>query len=148
MNKQLALISGIICSFQVHAFTCFVTVIKDSCWTQYNVDVKITNSGTGKAITTSSIVAGKSWDRQKFSCDPEETLSLSATFNPVFWESDTGKVYAARHNWSLPQTINKDETAWNINVCYPKDFAEVPLPPQAGSDCKCDTDSIPPIKPQ
>ena len=148
MQRLLLILCGVCCYVQVYAFPCFITMVKDSCWAQYNVEVKISDSATNKVVATSSIPVGKSWDRQKFNCEPAETLSLRASFNPVFWESDTGKTYAARHSWSLPLTITKDESAWNITVCYPKDFSEVPMPPEAGNNCKCVTDNIPPIKPQ
>ena len=147
MRKLFLILCGACCYMQAHAFPCFITMVKDSCWTQYNVQVSI-NSATGKVVATSSIPEGKSWDRQEFSCQPEETLSLNASFTPVFWQADTGKIYASRHNWSLPQEIKKGVTAWNITVCYPRDFAEVPLPPGAGTNCKCVTDTIPPVKPQ
>lgn len=139
---------GACVSFQIQAFPCFLTMVKDNCWANYNLTVVVTNAATGKLITTVIVPQGQSWTRQQFTCQPADTLSLSATFTPVFWENDKGKIYAAQHNWTFPQTIAAGDTAWNINVCYPLEFAEVPLPPEAGSNCKCDMDNIPPVKPQ
>ncbi len=68
-------------------------------------------------------------------------------FSPVFWEQDEGKIYSGIHDWHLPKSIKKDEKAWNITVCYPKDFSAVPMPPEAKSQCGCIRDNIPPVEP-
>ena len=148
MHKTLILLQGMLFAMQAQAFPCFITMVKDSCWTDYNLTVVVTDPATEKALATVNVVQGTSWARAKFDCQPKESLSMQASFTPVFWETDTGKTYAARRNWSLPETIKKGDTAWNITVCYPKEFAEVPFPPNVGGNCNCDTDTIPPIKPQ
>lgn len=135
-------------SLQIQAFPCFLTMVKDNCWTNYDVTVAVTNAATGKLITTIVVPKGQSWTRQSFACQPADTLSLSAMFTPVFWENDKGKTYPAQHNWTFPQAIAPGDTAWNINVCYSAEFSEVPLPPDAAGNCKCDMDGIPPVKPQ
>ena len=148
MHKISMMLLGMCASIKAQAFPCFLTMVKDSCWTEYNLTVAVTNGTTGQPITTVIVPEGQSWARQQFTCQPADTISLSATFTPVFWESDKGKTYPARHSWTFPQTVAAGDTAWNINVCYPLEFSEVPLPPQAGGNCKCDIDSIPPVKPQ
>ncbi len=147
MTKFIALLLGCFMFFQAHAFQCFLTLVKDSCWTNYNVNVVITNASTGKAITDVNVYLGKSWNRVQFECQPGETLSFSASFTPVFWQSDQGKVYPGFHDWTLPLKPAKGETAWNITLCYPEQFSEVPLPPTAGNSCKCNKEDIPPPKP-
>lgn len=148
MLKAALIGLGFCCSFQTWAFPCFVTLVKDSCWTDYNVTVTIATAQTGKQVASVIVPQGQSWVRQSFTCQPGESLAFSAIFDPVFWENDKGKVYPGQSNWQLPQAIKKGETAWNINVCYPSEFAEVPLPPQANGSCKCITENIPPVKPQ
>ncbi len=148
MPKMLMMLLGLCFSVQVQAFPCFLTLVKDSCWTNYNLMVSVINGNTGKLVTAASVPQGTSWARQPFDCQPAEGLSFTATFTPAFWESDSGKIYAAKHDWFLPKAIVKGDTAWNITMCYPRDFSEVPLPPDAGGNCKCNTDIIPPIKPQ
>lgn len=148
MYKLLSISLGLCISAYAQAFPCFLTMVKDSCWTNYNLTVNVTNATTGKLITTVIVPQGQSWARQQFNCQPADTLSLSATFMPVFWESDTDKTYPAQHNWTFPQTIAAGDTAWNINVCYPAEFSEVPLPPDASGNCACDVKNIPPVKPQ
>lgn len=148
MRKILTILLSAGISLSAHAIPCFLTMVKDSCWTNYNLSVKVTDASTGKQITTVTVPQGKSWAREEFDCRPAETLSLVATFAPVFWADDEGKTYAAQHNWKLPETVTKGDTAWNITMCYPKEFSEVPLPPEASGNCQCITDNIPPVKPQ
>lgn len=131
-----------------HAFPCYITVVKDSCWTKYNVSVNVIDSSHEKSIMTVEVPKGKSWSRQLFACEPQQTLTFIGSFNPVFWKDDVGKTYPAHRSWSLPEEIASGDTAWNINVCYPNDFASVPLPPDASGNCKCNMEIVPPVKPQ
>ena len=148
MLKLIVMVLGWVLSMQLHAFPCFLTMVKDSCWANYSVTVDVLNAGTGKPITTIIIPQGKSWTRQQFSCEPKDVMSLKATFTPVFWENDATKIYPSKRDWSLPETIAKGDTAWSITMCYPADFSEVPLPPDANGHCICNTQEIPPVKPQ
>ena len=148
MYKRWCLLISFCFTTQLYAFPCFVTLVKDSCWTNYDVSVDVIGTAKGNVITTVLIPKGQSWARGSFSCQPLDGLSYKATFSPVFWKNDTGKVYNAVRDYSLPATIQPGETAWNINICYPADFSEVPLPPTADSNCKCSLDGIPPVKPQ
>lgn len=132
-------------SSSAFSFHCFLTVMKDSCWTDYNVTVVAMDSDTNKPAATITIPKGQSWGRQEFNCQPKETLNYLATFSPVFWKQDEGKQYSGKRTWSLPEQIQKGMTAWNITVCYPEQFAEVPLPPTAGGNCTCDARNIPPV---
>lgn len=146
MHKLIAAFIGVGLTAQVHSFPCFITMIKDSCWTNYNLTVTVNNATTGKTVTTVSVPQGTSWARQQFDCQPADVLSYSAIFNPVFWQNDEGKTYAGQNETILPKAIGQGETAWNINLCYPAQFSEVPMPPEADSHCKCVTEGIPPIK--
>jgi len=148
MLRVILLLLGGFFTLHVHAFPCFLTMVKDSCWTNYTLTVTVTNANTEATVATVIVPQGQSWVRQAFTCQPGDDLSLKATFTPVFWESDEGKVYPALRDWKLPDTVNKGDTAWNITVCYPEAFSEVPLPPDASSNCKCATDNIPPVPPQ
>lgn len=148
MHKIVMMLLGFGFSMQIQAFPCFVTMVKDSCWGNYNVTVSVSNVKTGKLITSVIIPQDQFWARQSFSCEPGDAMSFSAVFTPVFWENDKGKTYPGQRTWQLPQEIKKGDTAWNINVCYPAEFAEVPLPPEATSNCTCDLDKIPPVNPQ
>lgn len=147
MHKLLMALLGMVFFVQANAFSCYVTFAKDSCWANYNVTVNVVNASNGQVITSITAPQGKSWGRQSFSCQPAENLSFNATFTPAFWESEAGRVYKGRRDWLLPKTIEKNEAAWNITLCYAKEFSEVPLPPDARGNCACDLKSIPPVKP-
>ncbi|MDI1352240.1 MAG: hypothetical protein PSV35_05635 [bacterium] len=133
-------------SFPSRAITCYFTLAKDSCWINYNVSVDVIDSLTETILTTISVPKGKAWTRQTFDCKPAQSLRYVARFTPVFWEKDVGKTYNAIRSWSLPEKINPGDVAWNVSVCYAKDFSLVPFPPDASGNCSCDFDSIPKIK--
>ncbi len=123
-------------------------MVKDSCWENYTLTVNVSNAATGEPVATIIVPQGQSWVRQAFTCQPKDDLSLKATFTPVFWQNDEGKIYSALRDWKLPDSVAKGDTAWNVTVCYPEEFSEVPLPPDASGSCKCDFSNIPPVKPQ
>ncbi len=148
MHRVLLTLLGLGFTLQIQAFPCFITLVKDNCWTDYNVTLTLTDARAVKTIATITALQGKTWDRVAFECQPAEAISLKAAFTPVFWEADLGKVYPTRHDWLLPEAIAKGDTAWNIPLCFPADFAEVPLPPNVSGNCKCDMDKVPAIKPQ
>lgn len=123
-------------------------MVKDNCWTNYDLTVDVTNASTGKVILSIVVPQGQSWSRKAFVCQPSERLSMKATFSPVFWASDKGKSYLATHDWVLPDGIKTGDTAWNVNVCYSDDFTSVPITPDSNGACKCSLDKIPIIPPQ
>ncbi|TAL66485.1 MAG: hypothetical protein EPN84_00275 [Legionella sp.] len=131
------------------AFTCYYNLAKGSCWGNYDVTVNVIDTEKSTVLLTVQIPKGKFWVQQQFPCDPAQKLMYQAKFNPVFWESDKNKVYSALRYWFMPGEINSGDSAWTIPVCFPKDFAEVPLPPDAPSgDCPCDFSTFPVIKPK
>lgn len=146
--RELAVFTGIMLSTSVQAFPCFFTLAKDNCWTNYTVQVTVTDAVTNQQLTQVTVSAGQNWARQAFACQPLQKLKYLATFSPTIWEKDAGKVYAALQYWSLPAAPQAAETAWNIPVCYASDFSEVPLPPSATGQCQCNFQVIPPVPPQ
>lgn len=151
MNRNQRIFIGILsvlCFSSSWGMTCYYTLVKDNCWTQYNVRVEVTDAVTFKALTTVAVPAGTSWTREAFSCTPGQKLFYKARFSPPIWESDKDKVYSAITYWSLPSEIKSGETAWNISVCYPASFSDIPLPPDAAGNCRCDFSSVPGIEPK
>jgi len=138
--------SLLLCSVSSWSFTCYITVAKDNCWANYNVNVEVIDSLSSNVLKKLEIPKGKTWDRQSFECDAMQKLMYQARFTPVFWKGEENKVYSAERFWFMPEKINPGDKAWTIDVCYPKDFGQVPMPPEAGGDCKCDFSSIPPLK--
>ncbi|WP_173236801.1 hypothetical protein [Legionella antarctica] len=146
--RTLIVSLGLSCSCVVWSFPCYYTLVKDSCWTKYNVSVDVIDPVTSSKLLTVTVPSGKSWVRETFDCHAAQGLIYIAKFNPVFWKNDAGKTYQGLRNWFLPGAINPGDTAWTIPVCYPKDFSEVPLPPEADGNCKCDFSVIPPVEPK
>ncbi|CDZ78726.1 hypothetical protein BN59_03039 [Legionella massiliensis] len=134
-------------SSQSFAFQCYITLVKDSCWTNYNVSMAVINSTNNQTITTVEAPKGKQWQRQPFQCEAAMKLMYNASFSPVFWENDKGKSYWALRYWFLPGEVKPNQSAWDIPVCFPSAFSGVPLPPEANGNCKCDFFSIPPVPP-
>lgn len=130
------------------AITCYYTLAKDNCWLKYNVSVQVIDALTTKVLTTATVPAGQAWTRVTFPCDVGQKLTYHAQFTPFIWESEKNKVYEAKNYWSLPSAVNPGDTAWNVSVCYPSDFSETPMTPEATNSCACDFNSIPVIKPQ
>ena len=130
------------------AFTCYYTLAKDSCWIRYNVTVEVIDATTSKILTTVTVPEGKYWTRTTFNCDTGQKLMYRAQFSPVIWDADKGSIYYAKNYLSLPNSLNSGDSAWNISVCYPSDFSQVPFPPDAANNCTCDFSTIPVIKMQ
>lgn len=144
--RIFTLILGLFSIATSWSFTCYYTLAKDSCWTKFNVSVDVMDAAEEKKIMTVPVPAGTPWVRQAFECNPKQGLHFIAQFSPVFWEGDKGKKYQGSRNWFLPEEIHSGAKAWTISLCFPTDFLEVPLPPKADSQCKCDFTVIPEVK--
>jgi len=148
MRRLFMVLSGVCLLTQVHAFPCYITMVKDSCWTSYSVSVDVIDVTNKKVVATMSMPNEKSWDRKEIVCQPKQTVSLIATFSPAFWEKEENKKYYGKRIWSFPEEIKKGDGAWNMTICYPKDLQGIPLPPDASGKCTCETKDIPAIKPR
>lgn len=133
--------------FQAHAFDCYLTIVKDSCWKDYTVTVVANDANHDDQLVEIIVPQGQSFAREKFSCKVGQTLSLNAKFSPEFWLGDEKKTFPALRYWKLPDNIESGISGWNVTVCFPKWFANVPMPPKTSSNCKCDTDHIPTLPP-
>ena len=127
------------------AMPCFVTLVKDSCWLSYNVTIEVLQADTNKKISQFVIPQGTAWGRQSFDCKPGDTLKFSSSFYPVFWKNDENKVYLSQSNWQLPTSGGNKNQGVALQLCFSKDFIEVPFPPTGTSTCVCKTDDIPPV---
>ena len=148
MRRIIGWVVGFIAVGQCFGFSCYVTLAKDNCWTQYDVTVNVVDASGDKILATIDIPKGQSWGRAPFTCQPNQELKFRAVYSPVFWDSQKGVVYHEKQYLTLPSTIVKSkEVAWNIPVCFAQAFAEIPLPPDAKGNCQCDFTAIPPVKP-
>ncbi len=146
MMRLVGYFFGLMLSTQLFAFPCYIMLVKDSCWTDYDVTINIMDTIKDASKGSVSVAAGKSWTREKFDCEPKEVLLFNAKFTPVFWKGGEEKTYHAKRYWSLPESILPNQSAWTINLCYPNDFSEVPLPPRADNKCACNVQGIPEVK--
>lgn len=127
------------------AFNCYLTAVKDSCWGNYDVTVSVSDANTNQMLISSIISKGSNWQRVPFTCNPGQTLNFQATFSPVFWQSDATTIFYIKQYKILPAVVSTGQTAWDISICFSKDFSEVPLPPEATGECSCDMSNIPPL---
>ncbi len=148
MRRLFMMLSGVCLLSQAYAFPCYITMVKDSCWSSYNVSVDVIDVATEKVLATMSMPNGKSWDRKEIVCQPKQTVNLQATFSPAFWTKDAGKKYYGKRLWSFPEEIKKGDSAWNMTICYSSDLQGVPFPPDASGQCTCVTKDIPAIEPR
>ncbi len=146
--KYIVLLFSLLLSMQAHAFKCYFTMVKGECWKPYDLTVDVSNAGTGKHKLTVLIPEGDLWVREEFECNAEETLALVAKFSPIFWAGQEDKTYAGKRYWKLPDAIKPDETGWNVTVCFPKYFSDVPTPPDANTNCECALGHLPRIEPR
>jgi hypothetical protein len=128
-------------SFNLFAFPCYLSVVKSSCWNDYNVSIDLIDVSNEKNITHVAIPQDKLWGRESFECSPRQTFRFEAQFNPDIWENDAQKKFKGKRYWSLPLSTDQ-AVAWNITICYPDDFSEVPTPRVAGK-CGCDRSILP-----
>jgi len=108
----------------------------------------VLDANTNQQLLSVVVPKGKSWTREPFTCQPEQKLMYQVTFKPTIWQGQEDKKYMALRYWFLPAVIKPDESAWELKICYPADFAEVPLPATANANCHCDFTSIPAIPPK
>lgn len=144
--RSLIASAGLLLSTQLYAFDCYFTLVKDSCWANYEVTVNVVDAVANKRLTTVVVPKGQSWARNQFTCMPNQNLMYYATFSPIIWQSKKDKIYQAKKYWILPKAPKEGELAWNIPVCFSREFSEVPFPPDASGNCQCDFDSVPAIK--
>lgn len=148
MLRLMSFIACLAYSSMMWAINCYYTLVKDNCWTNYNVTVNVIDAMTNNVLITVTVPTGKSWVRQAFNCQPSQKLKFSSQFSPTFWQGDQGRTFVGLNYISLPDAVNKGDSAWNVPGCFSADFAQVPLPPTGSGQCACDLTKVPPIPPQ
>lgn len=130
----------------VYAVECYITMVKGSCWKNYNLTVNIYDASTNENLGDINVWEGDLWARKSFSCSPGQVLSLEAKFTPIIWDQDEGKAYRGLRFWKLPDRADENVSGWNVTVCYPESFADVPVPPGSSGKCECDIKNIPKLR--
>lgn len=145
MKKSLI---GAFCllSSQAYAIDCYITIMKGTCWKDYDVTIEAFDATTGDSLIPKTHLDGKDptklndfWVRVPFKCQAKQGIKFGASFSPAIWENNKGKIYPSADTIYLPETAKKDIFAWNIPICYPSGFSNLPIPPAlSGSGCNCD----------
>lgn len=139
--------AALIVPLKLFALDCYLSVVKNSCWSNYEVDVDILKpDASGTVLFSAKVPKDKQWARIKVKCQPGQRFYARSQMFPVFWESEKGKYYYLKRYWALPKNVDKDTTALHVPICFPKAFSGVPLPPDATGNCKCDFDQLPPLE--
>lgn len=126
----------------VFAADCVLTVTKDNCWNNYDVNIHFFDGETGQNVAQLVVPANQNWGRVKFTCHAPQIFTATAKFSPDIWEGDSAKTYNSDRVWTLPEVAPAGDTVWAINMCYGKDFATLPQPLNA-KNCKCDPKAAP-----
>ena len=136
---------GLGVSMQSMSMTCYLTIVKDSCWVNYNVTTIVKDTSNGVAVASVVVPKNRTWVRVKFPCQSEQTFSFQAQYSPVMWQGTEGQQYNAQNYWQLPM-LTAATPAQSLALCYGRDFSEVPIPPSAKGQCSCDMSSLPAVK--
>lgn len=133
---------------RAYSMTCYVTVVKASCWLNYDVHVKVLNGTTSGQLVTVDVPKEQQYARQTFPCNAKQELAFQAMFEPAFWDNERGMIYPGKQFIFLPAVEKTTDQAWNVPVCFPDAFSKTPYPPDAKGVCTCDFSVVPPITSQ
>ena len=138
MKALYFLLLGILFNTNIYAFSCFLTMVKDNCWKDYEVKVKVFDTKDNQQVTEITVSKSQTWNRASFQCTPGQVFYMSAEFSPLIWQSEAGRTYDSQRYWALPKSVSAGEFAWNLSMCYSADFSGIPIPSSATNSCKCD----------
>lgn len=125
-------------SLNTMAFKCYITLIKSDCWKDYNLEVEFRDELTDREVVHAfKLAKGEMWARKKFECHTKQGIRYKATFEPYIWQEQEGKSYPSKRIWFLPATEEKGVAAWNMPICFPNNFASVPMLPNVNKHCNC-----------
>ena len=144
MNKLLMAI--LLVSSKLWAVQCYFTVAKGGCWKDYDVDVVLVNRAKQENVQTIHIPKGQLYTRVNVECQSKDVFSAFAQFSPAVFEEEENNKYPGVRFWAMPLTAPKPGGVWEIDICYPLQFAKLPMPKTDNSDCKCDFSSIPALE--
>ncbi len=121
-----------------YAFKCYITVMKSECWNKHKVSFRVVDNLTEQNILR-NIQLNKDtlWVRKEFQCKAAQGLVPKVRFSPHVWESEKNSEFSTKRVWFLPLKIDENSEAWNVPICFPSDFASVPMLPDATKECDC-----------
>jgi hypothetical protein len=126
-----------------HAVPCVFTVIKSDCWGDYKVQVTLSDRNANVPLHTFDLQKNDYFQRIQMDCRPSQVIAAQAQFSPPIFNGDTGKMYNANVFWMIPVVTTEPGAGWSYNICFSKDFANVPFPLGVTGNCDCDFSRVP-----
>ncbi len=143
--RQILAVLLVFLTTETFAMQCYLTLMQGKCWHGYKITISAVDSISGDELIKPVTLEGKKgdsndkfWKRVPFECKAKQGISLKASFSPPIWSADKDKAYPGSETIYLPETVKKDIFAWNVPICYPSAFENIPLPPSADANCDCD----------
>jgi len=144
-HKLMAIIGLNLLQSISYALPCVVTLVKNTCWGDYEVHIELRNIMSG-LLADAVIPKNQYWTRVTFDCQSKQTVKAFAAFTPAIFAKDEGAFFNAKRFWLLPPEDPKAGSAWTFTIRFPDDFSNIPQPLTGGGN-NCTYDSqIPPVK--
>lgn len=140
--RNLRIIMGLTAFFilstvQASSFQCAVELVKATCWKDYDVSVHVVSSTWPNIENKLTIPKGKMMAKREFSCRAMDSVSANASFSPAIWENAGNEKYRQKKRWFVPNDLPAGSDTFLIEICFPRDFAGVPLPLGDARNCGC-----------
>jgi|GEM_PF-741500 len=132
MSLVLLLFAG-----QAFAVNCKIIVAKNTCWNNYEIKVRMLDALTLKEYAVIDVPKGQHYTVKEMQCESGKQVFFRASFKPVIWQNQKGDFYQTKRFWDVPQALVKDAKHWEVKLCFPRDFDNVPIPPGDLHDCQC-----------
>jgi len=117
--------------------SCTIQLSKTNCWAGHSVTIDPVNLRTMEHGPVISLKEDEFFIEQTFPCESFEQMTFTAKFSPPIWEGKGDKENRAKHIYNVPAKLPEGAKAWVISICFPDDFASVPLPLGDLRNCKC-----------
>jgi len=137
MKKWILVVAAMAMAPNALAFKCYITFMKGKCWSNYDVSIAAMDGDTKKLLTSTELKKDTFWKRTTFDCKPRQAIAFSAKYTPKIWKTNKQTHYDTKQMVYLPVKVKKDESAWEIPICFSTKFSEVPIPPTAKDLCDC-----------
>lgn len=125
---------------------CYLTAAKADCWKDYKVTIFIIESEKRQHIASLMIPQDKLWGRMSFPCKLGVNFTYEAEYAPAIWQNDKEKRFKYNKILQIKPDMPEDSAALSLDVCFPKDFLNTPVPMSRSKACRCNLEDIPPVK--
>lgn len=119
-------------------YPCLLRFMKTNCWKGHQITVQAIDTGTQKNIGDPVVLTKDSFEIDvDIPCQPNQSISFTATTLPAVWGSSATTSYPSTHFWQSPKGLPPKATQWVVSLCFASDFSSVPLPLTAEANCQC-----------